>query len=287
MSYRFKSNDRSIKAGLRRIALERIDQSLAVLHGAEAPDPDALHLLRKNVKKLRGLLRLVRPVFADFDAENAALREAGKLISGLRESDVLLALLDRHATEASLPDEQRARLARAVTAAIAHAATDPQAALDEHRLILTALRARAETWKPRAKGFAALEPGLRRTLEQARKAHATWCRTEAMDDLHRLRKRLKEHWYHAQLLQDIWPHMMTPHVQVADDLGEVLGDARDHALLAEALDGLQGAAPIIERAGSEAAKLRARAAALGAYLLAEEPQALAQRWGEWYALWRR
>lgn len=287
MSYRFRRKDKSVKAGLRRIALERIDRSLAVLlHMPGGPVPEELHMLRKNVKKLRGLLRLVRPVFPDFETENEALRQAGQLISGLRDGHVLQSLLMRHAQDLGLDEDTARRLDRAVKTTAQHAYPDPQTALDEHRLILTALKMRAAKWKPDAQDFAALRPGLEKTLTQARRAFACWADTQDMEDLHRLRKRLKEHWYHARLLEPIWPRMMAPHAQVADDLCTVLGRARDNALLAEALAGIAGGGPVIARAEAEAAQHRAEAVALGACLLAEPPRALAKRWQGWWRLWR-
>jgi hypothetical protein len=71
MGYRFRHDDESVEAGLRRIAAEQLTKALASL------DADALHEgvhdARKRVKKLRGLLRLVRPgVQGIFEGERPA-----------------------------------------------------------------------------------------------------------------------------------------------------------------------------------------------------------------------
>ena len=85
MAYQFTLKDPSVKAALRRIAREQIDTSLALLDAGAPLSPEALHELRKTIKKLRALLKLVGPVFPGYSAENRVLRDAARaVIRGLR-----------------------------------------------------------------------------------------------------------------------------------------------------------------------------------------------------------
>ncbi len=61
--------------------------ALDVLAGDTVSDQD-VHDARKSLKKARGGLRLLRPAMADdmFRAHNLALRDAGRLLSPLRDS---------------------------------------------------------------------------------------------------------------------------------------------------------------------------------------------------------
>lgn len=284
MAYRFKHSDRSAARGIRRIASERLDESLAILGAATPPDAAALHTLRKNVKKLRGLLRLVRPVFDGFKREDAALREAGRVLAAQRDRTVMLALLEALA--------KREGVAATATQALRDGLgpeaprQDPGAALAAHLAALQAVRGRVDDWRFAGRGFALLTPGLVRGVAQARRALKRWRRTKDADALHQLRKRIKAHGYHTLLLEPIWPEMMRPRARALDRLGELLGDARDRRLLATRLDRLDGGAALAARARGEAAALEREAEVLAQRLMAEKGKTLAARWAFWWRLWR-
>ena len=71
-----------LAAGLQRITVEQFDDSIGRLTGSEGIDL-AVHAARKSMKRLRAVLRLVRPELGDtvYRAENAILRDtAAKLL---------------------------------------------------------------------------------------------------------------------------------------------------------------------------------------------------------------
>src|SRR5262249_34360662 len=89
MAYRCKIEEPLAK-GIRRIAREQVQRAAQRL--AQADDgPAAIHDVRKHLKRVRALLRLVRPVLGDtaFRRENARFREIGLLLAGARDLDVL------------------------------------------------------------------------------------------------------------------------------------------------------------------------------------------------------
>jgi CHAD domain-containing protein len=286
MSYAFRNPGRPVGKSVRRIARERLEASLSVLADPSPALPVLVHELRKNVKRTRGLLRLVRPVFPGYDAENAALRDAARLLAGLRDRSVLLDTFDSLAPEADLPAEVRAALRTQLTEA--HTApADPGAILAAHGEAVAAALGRTADWEIDAKGFDALADGLARSWRAARKAMKLAAASDSAEALHRWRKRIKDHWYHATLLEPIWPGMIRPHVAIAGELGETLGTARDLALLAHALDGRADAEPLRALAMAREAELLAAARTTGALFLAEDPEHLADRWRHWWNLRRR
>ncbi|EYD74003.1 hypothetical protein Rumeso_04445 [Rubellimicrobium mesophilum DSM 19309] len=286
MPYAILPEDESVEAALRRIAREEAGLALSAVRGEGDLGP-RVHEMRKVVKKLRGLLRLLRPVLPEAKAENARLRDAGRALSDLRDAAVQLSTLERLAGD--MDGTRRARLlAPFQEAAAHHDASAEAAALPAFAEAMSDLLARSEGWTLRRDGWDALEPGLMATWDAARAALRQARKHPEPHHLHEWRKRAKDHWYHARLLQPIWPALMKPHVEAADTLGEMLGQVNDLAVLLGRLD----AAPLDEGLRSEArdlatlrhAALMAEALPLGRRLLAGDAEALAARWGAWWKL---
>ena len=97
MGYRFE-RDETVGDAFRRIARAQSDKALDEVGSAAAnpADEDAIHDCRKRCKKLRGLIRLVRPALdqATYRAANEAFRDAARELSGLRDAQALLATFD-------------------------------------------------------------------------------------------------------------------------------------------------------------------------------------------------
>ena len=69
MAYLFERDFSTIQDGIRRLAVELINDAIACADGKGRDVHGTVHSLRKSCKKLRGLIRLVRPVFDDYQAE--------------------------------------------------------------------------------------------------------------------------------------------------------------------------------------------------------------------------
>ena len=285
MTYAFRKTDKSVEKAVRRIARARMKASLAALADPSRPLPLLVHELRKNVKRTRGLLRLVRPSFAGFAAENAALRDAARRLSDLREQAVMVATFDRIAQGADIPP---ATLAAVRTRLLDQKAapTDPGKLLQDHAAAISAIHRRMHSWSIDGKGFDALSGGLERGWIAAQKAMRGAATDPSAEALHVWRKRVKDHWYHATLLSPIWPQMMKSHIAIGDDLGEALGDARDIAILVRALERVDGADALRALAAEHEARLLAKARTTGKLLFSESAASLADRWGRWWDLWR-
>lgn len=290
MAYRISQRDGTAAKAVRRIAREQVDAArAAVAH--DRPLGPRVHAMRKSVKKLRGLIRLVRPGFDDFASENAALRDAARLLAPLREASVARQTLD-----ALLPGTGLSRAdADALRAVLdpGGPAADPVGPLAEFDARMAALRKRLRGWSVRGAGFSAFEGGLDRTLRSVRKdldAALTGAEAEA---LHDWRKRVKDHWYQARILAPIWPEAMAAHAAAADRLGEALGDHHDLEDLVARLSarapgpgGTNPAEPVIAAARTRQAALLAEASALGRRLFTERPACLTGRWRGWWAVWQ-
>ncbi len=291
MTFRFARKDGSVAAALRRIAIEEVEDALAALRDEGQPLAGRVHACRKAVKKLRGLIRLVRPVFPRYGAENDALRSAGRRLSHLRESEVLRATLGDLAEGAHLT---RSEAEAAAPPLGADSAAPSDAALSESISAfadeLRAVAGRSGRWTLCEDGFDAIAPGLETTWTKARRAMKHALRSGEDDAVHEWRKRVKDHWYQARLLEPIWPEMMAPHVAAADQLGEMLGLHNDLSEVLRRLAGQPCGGHASDRLAAEArrrkAALLAEAEPLGRRLLAGPAEALGARWCAWWELWR-
>ncbi|WP_347312578.1 CHAD domain-containing protein [Defluviimonas sp. SAOS-178_SWC] len=285
MGFTFSAKDKSTEKAVRRIARERLDASQALLADPKLPRDALVHELRKNIKKTRALLRLVRPHFKGYERENAALRDAARLISDLRDADVLATTFDDVASRIYMPPDALAALRDRIVRPRA-GGTDADKELAGHAESIAAIARRAKDWKISGAGFDALEDGLERSWTAARKAMNAAENDPTGEALHLWRKRVKDHWYHARLLTRIWPEMMSHHIAAADILGETLGDARDLAYLIEALKDEADAADLRARAAEEEARLLADARTLGELFFSERASGLSRRWRGWWDIWR-
>src|SRR5919106_3312410 len=94
-AYRLRRKESPI-AGIRRVGEGRADDALDQLHDGVERNPDAaVHEARKDLKKLRSVLRLVRHEVGDdlYRRENARFRDAGRALSGARDAQVKLETL--------------------------------------------------------------------------------------------------------------------------------------------------------------------------------------------------
>ncbi|MBW6507741.1 MAG: CHAD domain-containing protein [Rhodobacteraceae bacterium] len=283
MNFSFELADKTAEDALRRIAPSLLSDAITLAKAA--PESGQLHAIRKNIKMTRGLLRLVAPRFTTFKRENRALRDAARLIAKHRDAEVMAQIVVNLAAEGADNGEVGldGTLSAADTAAL-------RTNLDALAADLAAIAARANHWHLEAEGFDALESGLRETWSACRDNLKVLRKTHDDAALHRWRGQIKTHWYHARLLQPIWPEMMAPHIEVADALGELLGDHHDLAVLRARM--AQGSAPTAaarsfdKRCAKRQALAEHEIFALADRFLAEPAKPLAARWRRWWQLWR-
>ena len=295
MAYRFKHHSASIQNDVRTIAVEVIDDAFACVSGKRKDVNEVIHTARKSCKKLRGLIRLIRPVFDEYRCENTAFRDAGRGLSSLRDCGVLIEtydqLLDAFSDQVDRPNF--APIRRGLTAMQKKQTEGDNIAdiLDTFRRSMSAARKRASRWVIASDGFDALAPGVKMSYKAARRVMATAATDPNAEIVHEWRKRVKEHWYHARLLCPIWQKPMRAHGEVAEKLGDILGQhhdlevfrkqLREHELgKASAQDLLIGLARQRQKA------LEKEAFSIGAKLLAEPAKNLTRRWRSYWNSWR-
>jgi CHAD domain-containing protein len=286
MPYAFDLSDLDLEASLRRVVDEELGAALARLE--QIARAEAVHGIRKSLKKTRALLRLVRTGLASQPAMNLALREVGLALSGRRDADVRLATLDRLFPD---PPQVLQPLRAALKAEGGAASGNPPQDL---RQALSAIRESLRNASLTGKDDRILRQGLAVTRSKARRAAAAACRNPgAAEVIHDWRKRAKDLWYQSRLFAPCWPDLFKPIVASADRLGESLGDHHDLSVLAAHVAGLPDAlVPDLARRMLDArlrdaqARIEAEAFPLSARLLAGDPEDMAALWVDWRRLWR-
>ena len=235
--YKFDPNGEPHSA-FRAIAIDQLDEALSDLDRPDSSERSAVHEARRRTKKLRGLLRLVRSGFEDFEKENAALRDAAGVLSHLRDREVW------HETLAALAKWKSTPLtARLLAASQDTAPRDNRAALDEFRVRLTGLRSRAEHWTLSRPGTDTLSAGLRRNYRAARRRMDRAKRHGAPEQFHEWRKGNKAHGFQLDLLRKAASESIGGDLDVVDQLSMILGQHHDLVVLRAAAE--RGQLPLV------------------------------------------
>jgi CHAD domain-containing protein len=297
MAYAFEAGE-SVPDAVHRIVQEQVESAVSTLEQADGHDLEAaVHDSRKSAKKLRGLVRLVRPALGGARRPaNDAFRDAGRELSSLRDAHAALATFDAlvAASPERLPDGGLGAVRTGLTA-IAEEATQ---AGDRHiRSERAAYLLRQGGRQLRAtalgsSGWAAMGPGLERTYRAGRRALADARGHSEPAAVHEWRKRAKDAWYHVRLLRRAAPSILEPLEARLHDVSDALGDAHDLAVICDRLQATS------ERYGGQAqvraacrladdrrVMLEKRALRLGDRLYAEKPKAYAARMGAYWRVW--
>ena len=285
MAYRFKSGDRTITDGVRRIAAREFELIGAMLADTHLSAARKVHEGRKATKRLRALLRLVGPSMPEARAEIDAFRDAARRLSALRDRGALAETF----TALDLPEDLAGRLSPLILPARTAAPRGSTKLLQAFGEEMLEAESRAEAWDVTGKGWSALEPGLRKSYRRLRRAADAAAHAEDEDPVHDLRKRAKDHWYHTLLLRDVFPDVMDGYGAAGERLGDDLGVWRDLGLLGEAIDALPADSmpkadtkivmDMIRKARRRALKRAVRTVRL---LTAESPSEYASRIGSWW-----
>lgn len=290
MDYCFGLNERAPDAA-RRVAREQLERAIAELSEQEAADGDEqIHAVRKRLKKLRALVRLIRPGGPDaaFDRTNQALRDLGRQLSTARRAAAVVGCFDALVAHfpGEIDTESSATLRELLLRRREHANRELRG--EGHHAEVAALLAEqlagVDAWPLEREGWRAIGPGVRRVYAASRAAFHTALREPTTENLHEWRKQAKHHFYHTRLLRELWPPVLAAMEEALDELTEQLGAEHDLddlrlALHEQPLDASRAPAlqTVVRQIELRRAELRQAAFTAGARLFAERPRAFSRR----------
>lgn len=282
MRFAFKRSE-SVAASVRRIGSACAKRALKcdLNHSAES-----IHAARKEIKKMRALLRLVKGSLrkARFKKSNEALRKAAWCLAPVRDACVKEKAVKR------LAKGKPAGSIRKFQISLVHDARDAQrrfCAKNAGAEVRRILRKQARCFcniTVRHQGWKALEAGIRKTYRAARAGGALAEKEPTPENFHAWRKQVKNLWYYAQLLHPISPEQMCALAGELERLGELLVDDHDLHVLGVAAanksvdsDLEPEAERLLPLIGPRQRELREEALLLGSQLFADKPALFCER----------
>ena len=284
---------------LRRVARGRVDAALERLRRDAMTEPGrTVHETRKDMKKLRSLLRLVREGLGErtYRIESDRYRDAARLLSGPRDAEVKLKtltdLLERHPDEApaagalrAILEQEREQLARS------DQGSDLPRQIEQAAEVIAVGGAEIDRWELAGEGFELVGAGLKRAYGRGRRGLRTLRKDPSDEAVHEWRKRVKDLWYHLRILRNTWPAPLEAAAAEAHKLSDLLGDHHDLAVLVEdaikrAPDGAETEA-LTRLARGRQRELLDAAIPIGERLYAEKPEQFQRRVKIYWRTWTR
>jgi CHAD domain-containing protein len=244
MSYRIAQH-LPLSHEFRRIADLQVCNAIGNLENVRNDPETMLHDCRKRLKKVRALLRLVRRSDQDFfHRENGRYRDTGHALAGGREATALVETVDR-LIDAYPKDAGSGELdgVRTILATRRDARLRDTAGMEKQvEAGLAACRVgRAEIRLlelPNEPDDAAdlIAAGVKKVLRKSIRAYKAARKDGTPEQFHELRKGVKNHWMHLQLLRAFWPGSAKSRRKAADKLGQRLGDLHDLYVLKQLVE---------------------------------------------------
>lgn len=224
---------------LKRVVREEAAEAVAHLTGSEDRH-EAIHEARKSVKKIRALLLLLEPRLGA-TAVNAdrRLRDLGRVMSVLRDAAAMVQTFEQLAEK--YPGEMGLNRFAGVRECLVAASKQAMNGAEEKTVASAAvaefrkLARQANLWRISGEGFAVIADSFNATYEAGRKALRRAAKHPSTENIHELRKRIKDHWYHVRLLGPLWPGASEPYAEALQDLQETLGNSNNVSVLLRSL----------------------------------------------------
>src|SRR5918999_170728 len=202
--------DESVEEGIKRIVTEEINQAIKEIDSPRLKRSEAIHEVRKHCKKIRGVLRLVRPQFEKtYQFENVWFRDTAKGLAELRDAEAIIetydGLLDKFSDQIDRGEFAPMRRALSLRKKkIFEDKGDLSKNLKKLRARMDKASRRVADWKLKLSEFDGVEAGLVATYRQARKTMAAAYNDPIAETFHEWRKQAKYHNYHIRLMHDLW-----------------------------------------------------------------------------------
>jgi CHAD domain-containing protein len=237
MAYVLQTNEQPLK-GLRRIAVEQVDQAMAVLTNNQLQRDAAVHQARQHCKKIRALLQLLKLGDSQTElskVENAFIRDAAAKLAHVRDADAVLETFDDFRKySAKVVSRRVLREARQVLTQrreSIHGDSRVDNWIEGFIADMTVVRNRVNSWPLELGQASDLMLGFARVHQRGRQAMKA-CRQSPTDETyHDWRKWSKYQFYQSLLLEPYLKDSLQSRVHKLKRLGKFLGIDHDLAVL--------------------------------------------------------
>lgn len=289
-------SEEPIYGSIKRIARELNASSVEALKSAVGNEHEVIHNVRKNLKQMRGLLRLVRDELGDevYNLENMHYRDVGREISEIRDATSVIGALEKlkelykdelmHVHYISLK-EQLVKKRDIMEEELLY----NQKVLEQVESKLRRGEERIEKWFIADKKFETIKPGLRKVYAQGYDLMQNVPHHPVTAQLHEWRKQVKYLMYHIRMLMPVWPEVLITLEAEINRLTDYLGDDHDLALLEEKITaselGDEGNVLFNTMTGTRRKELQHRAFVLGNKIYAVNPYDYVNQFEAFWQSW--
>ena len=240
MAFRLKKGA-PVATEVRRIVLRQLEVAISELHTVGDPQSDeAVHDARRRVKKIRAIIRLVRPVLDKaYRSVDDDLRTVARMLAPVADGRGIIETLDELARRygKALPPRTIEAARKGV---IRHGARADREATERGILevaagTLRSERKRIKHWHMSAQGFRAIGPGLEESYRRARRMMIVAWSKPKPSHFHTWRRYVKDHWFHVRLLEGRCGYHLVGYERRIEALDGVLGEYHNVILLRDVL----------------------------------------------------
>jgi CHAD domain-containing protein len=287
MGFRLKLRE-PLPDGLKRVFREQIDSALRLCRHPAKQRGVTVHEVRKHLKKLRAAMRLgVGEAGKNrHGREDRCVREIGRLVSDLRDSQVRLQTLIQLRDETAKGSDQTT-FGR-IEELLSLERESFSAAFDgwQKQAIprLERVEERLSTWPLAGMSWKQICAAVEKIYKRGQRGLAKTIKKPVPENFHAWRKRVKDLWYQLRILQPLNRVVLEEMAHDAEVLGELLGREHDFYFLMARLEKESGDEALrhelvqlhklIRKRGK---RLRRDALELGRRFYAEPSKAFAKR----------
>lgn len=289
--------DRPLGENFRRICRKQIEGAIAVAKGEKQTSNTPIHETRKHVKKARAALRAVRKEIGRglFQETDHCLRDAGRLISDIRDAEVRLQTVRQLQ---GVTQRRRRGNYEKLEALLMLELENFVAAFAEWQTqavpMLEQAREAVDRWPLDRFTCKQLRRPVQKAYRRAGKALAAATADPTAENFHVFRTKAKTLWYQLRILRPVNPVVLGSLIADLRALGDLLGRAHDFSFLAERLCRENGKSEwqregrkllvMIETSHNE---LQRDAAELAQHFFAERPRDFGTRVANWLETWTK
>lgn len=287
MAYELKVGEK-LPHAIRRVTRLQVRRVLCDLTQSSRnghAEAERVHEARKNLKKARAALRLVRDELGNrfYRRDARHLRKVAQALSDQRDIEVQLETVQKlhKAYKGRLMRSALVKLRRVLTEREKKVSGGAKGKSDKLEMELCAARQDIKRWPVNKLKWREMACGISMTFGRSGKAFHAARRTPSPENLHEWRKRAKDLWYQVRILKPIQPEALDKLTGCLKQLGQLLGDDHDLFMIEEAARqaGLEcrELEALSKAVTSQRAQLQKKAFALGRELYEEKPSAFAFR----------
>jgi CHAD domain-containing protein len=220
-----------------------MEKALGHLVGPHKESRDeGVHEARKCFKKIRAVLRFIRPVIGEktYRQENTCFRDAGRRLTEVRDAKIFVEAIDllvehfqEHIRDRAFRDVRQALQEN--LCAVRKRVLDEQNAFSVVAEAVRQASGRIKTYAKVPNKWLALGQGLEHVYRKAGQAYRDATADPTVDNMHEWRKQAKYLRYQLEVLRPIWPERMQELARRGRPDGELLGEDHDLVMLRQVL----------------------------------------------------